>query len=158
MSYVEPYKGGGQLYKNLPFFYSQTITSDQNGAPPLYLSQGIPAPVAPALNNIAALSSGNPTAWDFGMVPTRTLQWSLGIERQLLSNLMLDVTYVGTRSLDVTSAYDYNQPAPGPGAQNPRRPLYGLNPLVGDITYNSGWGSARYHGLQLKVENAIPRV
>jgi hypothetical protein len=152
MSYVEPYKGGGQLYKNLPFFYSQTITSDQNGAPPLYLSQGIPAPVAPALNNIAALSSGNPTAWDFGMVPTRTLQWSLGIERQLLSNLMLDVTYVGTRSLDVTSAYDYNQPAPGPGAQNPRRPLYGLNPLVGDITYNSGWGSARYHGLQLKVE------
>jgi hypothetical protein len=152
ISYVEPYKGGGQLYKNLPFFFSQTITSDQNGAPPLSLSQGIPAPVAPDINNIAQLSSGNPTAWDFGMVPTRTLQWSLGVERQLLSNLMLDVTYVGTRALDLTSAYDYNQPVPGPGAQNPRRPLYALNPLVGDITYNSGWGSARYHGLQIKME------
>jgi hypothetical protein len=86
------------------------------------------------------------------MVPTRALQWSIGIERQLVQNLMVDVAYVGTRSLDLTSAYNINQPFPGPGAQNPRRPEYALNPLVGDVTYNTGWGSAKYHGLQVKLE------
>ena len=152
ISYVEPYKGGGQLYKNLPYYFSQVVSTDQNGAPPLYLTQGLPAPVRPDLTNQAQLSSGNPTAWDFNMVPTRALQWSIGIERQLVQNLMVDVTYVGTRSLNLTSAYNIDQPFPGPGVQNPRRPEYAINPLVGDVTYNTGFGSAKYHGLQLKME------
>jgi hypothetical protein len=152
VSYFEPYKGGGQLYKNLPYFFSQTITTDQNAAPPTFLRQGLPSPALPDLTNQAQLSSGNPTAWDFNMVPTRTLQWSIGIEREIVPSLMLDVSYVGTRALDLTSAYNYNQPLPGPGAQNPRRPLNAINPLVGDVTYNSGWGSAKYNGLQVKAE------
>jgi hypothetical protein len=152
ISYVEPYKGGGQLYKNLPYFFSQAVTTDQNAAPSTFLRDGLPAPAVPDLNNEAQLSSGNPMAWDFNLVPTRTLQWSIGIEREIVPSLMLDVSYVGTRALDLTSAYDYNQPFAGPGAQNPRRPFYAINPLVGDVTYNTGWGSAKYHGLQVKAE------
>ena len=152
ISYVEPYKGGGQLYKNLPYFFSQTVTTDQNAAPSTFLRDGLPAPAISDLNNEAELSSGNPMAWDFNLVSTRTLQWSIGIEREIVPSLMLDVSYVGTRALDLTSAYNYNQPFPGPGAQNPRRPLYAINPLVGDVTYNSGWGSAKYNGLQVKAE------
>ena len=59
-SVVEAYKGGGQLYKNLPYYFSQVINTDQNGAPPLYLSNGLPTPTAPDLNNEAQLSSGSP--------------------------------------------------------------------------------------------------
>jgi hypothetical protein len=33
VSYVEAGQGGGQLYKNLPSFYSQVIATDQNGHP-----------------------------------------------------------------------------------------------------------------------------
>ena len=152
VSDVEPGKGGGQLYKNLPYYFSQVVNTDQNGVPPLYLRNGLPAPVQPDLNNQAQLNSGNPTAWDFNLKPTRSFQWSIGIERQLMQNLMFDVTYVGTRSLGLVSSYNYNQPFPGPGAPNPRRPLYGIDPLVGDVTYNSNYGSAKYHGLQVKVE------
>ena len=42
-----PGKGGGQLYKNLPYFFSQTITTDQNGVPPLYLRKACPRRCSP---------------------------------------------------------------------------------------------------------------
>ncbi|MBM3749191.1 MAG: carboxypeptidase regulatory-like domain-containing protein, partial [Acidobacteria bacterium] len=71
VSYVEARQGGGQLYKNLPYFFSQVIATDQNAAPPLRLSDGLPAPVPPDINNQEQLSSGNPTAWDFGLKSTR---------------------------------------------------------------------------------------
>ncbi|MEO7146146.1 MAG: hypothetical protein ABI165_21845, partial [Bryobacteraceae bacterium] len=152
ISYVEPGKGGGQLYKNLPGYFSQVVNTDQNGAPPLYLSNGLAAPVPPDPANEAQLSSGNPNAWDFDLQPARALQWSIGIEREVAPNLMFDVAYVGTRSLDLVSAYNYNQPYPGAGAPGPRRPLYPINPLVGDVTYNTNFGSAKYHSLQVKLE------
>ncbi len=152
LSYLEPAKGGGQLYKNLPYFFNQVINTDQNGTPPLYLRQGLPAPVAPDPANSAQLSSGNPIAWDEGLNPSRVLQWSIGIQRQLQANLVLDVAYVGSRSLDLIGAYNYNQSYPGPGAQGPRQPLYSINPLVNNVTYNTGFGSAKYHSLQVKVE------
>jgi hypothetical protein len=41
VSYVE----GGQLYKTLPFFYSQVIATDQNSAPLQLLGKGLPIPV-----------------------------------------------------------------------------------------------------------------
>ena len=36
------------------------------------LSDGIPAPVPPDPNNIAALSSGNPFVWDYSLNATQT--------------------------------------------------------------------------------------
>ena len=72
VSYVEAGQGGGQLYKNLPFFYSQVIATDQNARPPIRLSDGLPAPVPPNPNDLAALSSGSPNAWD------NNLQFSFG--------------------------------------------------------------------------------
>jgi hypothetical protein len=152
ITYLEPGKGGGELYKNLPYYFSQVISTDQNGVPPLYLSNGLPIPVQPDLNNLAQLSSGSPNAWDFHLKATKALQWSVGIERQLAQNLMLDVSYVGTRSLDLITSYNYNQSYPGPGAQGPRRPLYPVNQLVTDITYVTNLGSARYNSLQVKAE------
>ena len=151
-SVVEAYKGGGQLYKNLPFYFSQVISTDQNGTPPLYLSNGLPVPVKPDLNNQAQLSSGAPNAWDFNLRPTRTYQWSIGIQRQITSDLVLEVGYVGTRSLGLIAPYNYNQAFPGPGAVGPRQPLYSINPLATTVTYNTNYGSAKYHGLQTKLQ------
>lgn len=151
-SVVEAYKGGGQLYKNLPYYFSQVINTDQNGVPPLYLSNGLPTPTSPDLNNEAQLSSGSPNAFDFNLRPTRTYQWSIGFEREVLPNLMVDASYVGTRSLALIAPYNYNQPYPGPGAPGPRQPLWAINPLVTTVTYNTNFGSAKYQGLQLKVE------
>ena len=59
------------------------------------LSDGLPVPTSPNLNNEAQISAGNPNAWDFNMKATQVMQWSIGIQRELLPDLLLDVSYVG---------------------------------------------------------------
>lgn len=151
VSYVDPGKGGGQLYKNLPFYFSQVISTDQNGSPALLLSQGLPAPVPPDPTNIAQISSGNPNAWDFNLQATRVMQWSIGVQRELPRDVLLDVSYVGNRTTGLNFSYNINQTYPGPGAQQPRRPLYAVNPLAGDVSYETNYGSSRYSALQVRV-------
>lgn len=152
VSYVEAGQGGGQLYKNLPFFFSQVIPSDQNGRPPFYLRQGLPAPVPPDRNDRATLSSGNPMAWDWDLQMTRAMQWSLGIQREIIPNLLVDASYVGTRTLGLISNVNLNQSVPGPGAQAQRRPYFSLNPNLTNLNYRTNYGASKYHSLQVRAE------
>lgn len=157
VSYTEGYQGGGQLYKNLPFYFSQVVTTDQNARPPLLLKDGLPASVMPDINNQEQLSSGNPTAWDFDLKSTRSMQWSLGVQREIVPDLLVDLSYVGTRTLGLVAAYNINQSYPGPGAQGPRRPLYAVNPRVTNVNYRTNFGDAVYHSLQGRVEKRTSR-
>lgn len=152
VSYVEAGQGGGQLYKNLPFFFSQVFATDQNAAPPSLLSQGLPTPVPPDPGNIAALSGGSPNAWDFDLQSTQVMQWSLGIQREIMSNLLVDVAYVGSRTNALISNINLNQSFPGAGAQGPRRPFFSKNPDLVNLTYRTNYGGAKYHSLQVRVE------
>jgi len=152
ISYVEAGQGGGQLYKNLPYFFSQVIASDQNGQPGIRISDGLPTPVPPDITNQVALSSGNPNAWDFDLQSTKTMQWSFGLQREIHANLLVDVSYVGTRTLGLISNVNINQSIPGAGAQGPRRPLFSINPGVTNVTYRTNYGSAKYHSFQTRVE------
>lgn len=157
VSYVEAGQGGGQLYKNLPFFYSQIIATDQNGRPVRRLSDGLPAPVAPDINDRRTLSSGNPNAWDRNLQMTRAMQWSIGIQREILTNTLIEVSYVGTRSAGLIANVNLNQSFPGPGAQPARRPYFSINPDVTNITYRTNYGSAKYHSLQVRGEKRYSR-
>jgi hypothetical protein len=152
VSYVEAGQGGGQLYKNLPFFYSQVIATDQNGRVTQRLSDGLPAPVAPDINDQRTLSSGNPNAWDRNLQMTRAMQWSIGIQREILTDTLVEVSYVGTRTSDLISNVNLNQSIPGPGAQPQRRPYFSINPDVTNITYRTNYGAAKYHSLQVRGE------
>ncbi len=151
-SFVEAGQGGGQLYKNLPFFFSNVVATDQNAAPPSLLSQGLPAPVAPDLNDRVALSGGNPNAWDYGLKSTQTMQWSFGLQREIVQDLLVDVSYVGTRTLGLIANVNINQSVPGAGAQGPRRPFFARNPGLTNLTYRTNFGAAKYHSLQTRVE------
>jgi len=157
VSYVEAGQGGGQLYKNLPFFFSQVVATDQNSRPPARLSDGLPSPVPPNPNDIAALSSGSPNSWDYNLQSTRAMQWSLGIQREIVSDLLVDVAYVGTRSIGLIANVNLNQSAPGAGAQGPRRPFFSINPNVTNVTYRTNYGGAKYHSLQTRVEKRASR-
>jgi hypothetical protein len=152
VSYVEAGQGGGQLYKNLPFFYSQVIATDQNGRSDRRLSQGLPIPVAPDLNDQRTLSGGNPNAWDRDLQMTRAMQWSFGIQREILPDTLVEVSYVGTRTTGLIANVNINQSFPGPGAQGPRRPYFSINPDVTNITYRTNYGAAKYHSLQVRGE------
>jgi hypothetical protein len=153
ISYVNMDAGGAQLYKNLPYYFSQTVTTDINGAPPTTLSKGLPIPVQPSLTDQTALSSGSPTAWAVNLRQTEILQWSAGIQRQLRSDLILDVTYVGTRGERIlVNSVNLNQSVPGPGAQGPRRPYYLINPNLVNVSYRTDAGDSKYESLQVRLD------
>lgn len=151
-SYVEAGQGGGQLYKNLPFFYSQVLATDQNARPPYRLSDGIPTPIPPDQNDLVALSSGSPNAWDYNLKAAKAMQWSIGVQREVITNLLVDVSYVGTRTIGLIANLNLNQSLPGAGAQGPRRPYFSINPNVTNVTYRTNYGDSKYHSLQARVE------
>src|SRR5205807_9428354 len=121
ISYVESFNAGKQLHQNPPMTVQQNFVADNNGAPfPFTIKDGIPLPVVPNLD-VPALLDNNLTTFDMQMKLAESFQWSLGIQRELMSNLMLDVSYVGTRTLDLINSINANQAVAGPGSLQPRR-------------------------------------
>lgn len=158
ISYVDMNAGGAQLYKNLPYYFAQNITTDINGAPVATLSQGLPIPVQPDVNNQAALSTGSPNVWNMSLRQTEILQWSFGLQRQLLSDMVLNVGYVATRGERLlVNSLNLNQSFPGPGAQGPRRPYYAINPNLVNVAYRTNAGDSKYESLQVHGEKRFSR-
>jgi len=155
-SYFEANNGGRMLHSNPPMNVIQAFVYDQNGPPGLRLSDGIPLPVQPNLADPRQLD-GVYTAFDPSMKTNRSMQWSLGIQRELRPNLLLDVSYVGSRTLLMTNAVLGNQARPGPGPLAPRRPLYSINPILQDIDYRTNYGASKYHSLQMNVTKRYAR-
>jgi hypothetical protein len=158
ISYVDMYAGGAQLYKNLPYYFAQTITTDITAAPTSVLSQGLPIPVQPDITNQAALSTGSPNVWDMSLRQTEILQWSFGMQRQLMSDMVLNVGYVGTRGERIlVNSLNLNQSVPGPGAQGPRRPYFSINPNLVNVAYRTNAGDSKYESLQVHLEKRFSR-
>ena len=153
VSYVDTLAGGAQLYKNLPFFFAQTITTSSTAAPSTLLSNGFTTPTAPDPNNTAAISTGSPTAWNVDTRQTGIFQYSLGVQRELRSDLIAEVSFVGTRSEHLMiNSLNLNQSRPGAGAQGPRRPYYTINPNLVNVGYRTSAGDSHYNGLQVHVQ------
>jgi hypothetical protein len=85
------------------------------------------------------------------------LQFHAGIQRELMPDLLLDAGYVRTLTEHSITAIVGNQAVPGPGPLNPRRPLYSINPVIGDIDYRPSYGMAKYNSLQVKVTKRYGR-
>ena len=153
ISYTEQFDGGTQLYKNLPFLVTRRFTYDQNGAPGLLVSQGLPPLVRPAATD-PALNGGNPYAYPLNFQTPKVLQWSFGIQREIMPGVLLDTSYVGTRGLSLSAKRNLNQPFPGAGDPNLRRPFYlsGINTTVQDVLNHENWGGSKYHSLQVRLQ------
>lgn len=145
---------GRQLYKNPPFFVTQQITTDIDAPPVTTLSQGLPLP---DFSQPANPASGSFNPVNKNLRPSQIYQWNLGMQRQLMQNLLLDVAYVGARGEFLLVSPNLNQTVPGPGSQVTRRPFYKINPNFADILYWTGAGDSYYNSLQVKVEKRFSR-
>jgi carboxypeptidase family protein/TonB-dependent receptor-like protein len=77
-------------------------------------------------------------------LPTpRLYQWNLGAERELWKNAGFELQYLGSRSIHLDRSYYDNQPTPGPGSIQSRRP----NQLWGQIRTIQNDEIASYNGL-----------
>ncbi|MBS1852406.1 MAG: TonB-dependent receptor [Acidobacteria bacterium] len=79
--------------------------------------------------------------------------WNFGIQRDLGAGVVLDVTYVGNKDSKLWARTWPNQPRPGPGDIDSRRPYTNVSTIAG----NEPIGNANYHGLQAKAERRFSK-
>jgi hypothetical protein len=164
---------GNELANNLPFALDTAVTqyapSAKTSAQPLCTApqtqpvgscfattqQGYPndmlaAPSAPynlLLNVPTYVPAHNPT--------TYLQSYQLGIEYQVVNNLLLSIAYVGNRGLHEFVMADLNQATPnnadGTLTLQSRRPFNGSN-CCNDISMAFNEGVSNYNSLQIKLE------
>ncbi len=125
------------LTTNPPF--SIIYTYNWNAATPVTLSNPTPAEAQGALPKPNAVTP----AW---YLPTAYMnQWSFSMERALWRNAGMEVQYLGSHSLHLDRSYYNNQPLPGPGNVDARRP----NQLFRQIRTIQNDEIANYEGLSV---------
>lgn len=77
-----------------------------------------------------------------------TEQWNLSVQHQLASRIAVTVGYVGSKTVHLQQGIRRNDPPPGPGAIQARRPFLQWGP----IGLQEWGGKGNYNGLQTEVE------
>ena len=146
---------------------SGSVTTPSFGVPLTTLSAGLPASVYPApwpnlnpgqfnLTTTPVSIAANPFLDPNAGRPARQYQWSVGVQREIGSNLALDVSYVGNRgiwwqapALDNLNAINVNAlTAHGLNINNPATAALLLQPLSSPSVIAAGFG-APYPGFPL---------
>jgi hypothetical protein len=118
------------------------------------LQDGIPAGFVDITRVNAATVSRK--AQDPDQRTTYVQQWNFGIQQEIVSDLLFEVSYVGNRGNKLAAFRNLNQRAvsfnPSTGA-----PIAGPRPLAsfgldGDIQYLENMGVSNYHSLQARLE------
>ncbi len=83
---------------------------------------------------------------------SRVQSWFVSVQRELGSNMILDLAYVGNTADDMLLFANYNQAAPNNSAGT--IPLQARRPIPGfaDITYSFNGGKSRYKAFQAKFD------
>lgn len=149
-------RGGGGIYYNPNHLNAFTLASGNYplanstvyNADPTFStntfdnpSGGKAAPVACIPGNIGCYTS---VFNDAARLPTpRMYQWNVDTGVELWKDAAFELQYLGSKSIDLDYSWQPNQPTPGPGSVNARRP----NQRFGAIREikNGGWST--YNGL-----------
>jgi Carboxypeptidase regulatory-like domain/TonB-dependent Receptor Plug Domain/TonB dependent receptor len=83
--------------------------------------------------------------------------WHVTVQRELLTNLLVDVAYIGNRSRNLVILGDFNQARPNNAGEDV--PLQARRPIQGYQFIQAAFdgGKASYHALQVKVERRYTR-
>ena len=143
----------------VPFQAAQTINNNV-GAPQLTLGNFFgnvpivnPTPNPPG-NTCAfgfyALSCDTPSLSTTALHLKQTYvnEWNLSVQHQFGSGVSLDVAYVGNNTIHGFRALSVNDPQPGAGSIQPRRPFA----QWGTIQPGDSSGNGNYNALQVKLE------
>ncbi len=143
--YYEPEGSGGRVNRNiLPFLLSETVNQTANVVPTRTLANFF---LGSQLGSALANPSLVPTLTHLKMGQNN--HFSLAVQQQLTPKTLAEVAWVGNNALHLQSTDDFNDPSPGPGAVQGRRPYQPW----GTITYESQDQGATYESLQAKLEH-----
>jgi hypothetical protein len=141
--------------RNVPYGYqSQIQPGDIN--PGQTISQGF-APLPPIDFAAAAQPAGTVVGVIPNFRPSYSEQFNLGVEQEFTRiNTVLKITGLGNLGRRLSNYYNANQPIPGASSPvNGRRPLFPLNPVLGDVTLATSDGLGEYYGLQVVVDKRM---
>src|SRR5262249_18307222 len=100
--------------RNLPFFVVKNVNTPADALLPTLRTNGILTP------NAIGTIGGN--TMDYGYRTEYTHTWTLGAQRELMKATMVEITYMGNRTVGADNGSVLNVPLPGPGPIDPRRP------------------------------------
>ncbi|MGI8989964.1 MAG: carboxypeptidase regulatory-like domain-containing protein [Bryobacteraceae bacterium] len=79
--------------------------------------------------------------------------WNIGIEQQVTEDVLVQLNYQGSKGTHLGSFLSTNDPTPGPGDPDPRRPF----PIAGSISELKHIATSKYDALTAKVEKRFAR-
>ncbi len=129
------------LSRNSPFRLRQTSGPFQSTDRPNLgdAFSGIPSVVAPGIDPNFRTAYVN--------------EWSFGLQREIASNFVLDVSYLGSQGHKLPVGWNINQALPGPGSIASRRPYPGFGNITGG--YISSIGNSNFNGLTVRGERRL---
>ncbi len=152
---------------NAPFATVATITNGRQFTTPATLSglSGFNNP----LDSLGATGTGRPlvqalTVFDFDMPPGAVYAYSLGVQRQLPWDFVVDLSYVGNQARHLTHRRDINYVLPDVAlARNPTTGQF-INATTDTVRQYLGYstirlqentGSSSYNSMQLSVQKRV---
>ena len=138
------------LQLNPPTAGSVTITN-QLGVGSLVTIEN---PMPPSANPLTPINAVT-LASDGKHPDTYVQNWNLQVSRQFGNHDVLEVGYVGSKGthVDTSFRYNWNQPDPGPGDIQSRRPY----PTLSRIRMQSYGSNTLYHSLQARFEHRLSK-
>ena len=108
--------------------------------PNLTLANGFP--LALATQSLSVLT------WEPQWKSPSSQQWSLYVQRELVSNLSVEVGYLGNKGSNIMGQREYNRPEPGATSIVSRRRY----PQYASVAVIQPYGDSWYHGLKVNVD------
>src|SRR5436309_3102505 len=129
------------LYFNPPYFQLNLFFT----RPPNFLTLNDPFPAG---RGFAPLPS--PVTLERRFRTAYSQQWSFGVQREVRKDFLVELNYIGSKGTKLVMKRNLNQPVPGPGEINSRRPISGFS----DILLVSSDASSIYHSFQARAEKS----
>lgn len=147
--------GDPRLEANPPFVGNPQFNADfANFAAARKISDGLP-PDRPL--QVPSTGPGLHNPIRFRPYDNRTpyvQQWNLNVERELPSNIVASIAYVGSKGTKLVTFFDLNQAVPAPGQIDTRRPYPAFGAYGNDVADEA---NSIYHSLQISLEKRLTR-
>jgi hypothetical protein len=104
--------------------------------------------LTPVVNFVTPGSKPAPFGQDVNWKEAYVQQWNFFVGRSLSQSLVLNVGYVGNKGTGLPRSGYPNEPEPGPGSIQARRPIQSLS----SVSLRRTDGQSTYHGLELQAE------
>jgi hypothetical protein len=133
--------GVSSLFRGIPFRANQTFTNTATQTTATWTN---PYPTGVGV----AVGGYTPYGVAYDIATPYVQQWTFGLQREIARDLVLETTYLGSKGTHLPLSRNINQPTPGAGPIQSRRPY----PQWGSISWMDSVGDSNYNSLSVRLE------